>query len=216
MGAVSLKLPDELLEASGRCADALRIPRAEYIRRAIERMNRETQERLRAKRSHRTRSRCLRGARFGWPRASIDVDRPTDHQPRGQADTCRFRLSSRLRDLTSGSAPSPDRARCEQSAGDAATEESMKVNASMKSRRAPRSHSFPSSNKIPMLKRGRDLARWLRGSTPLSRCPPDGRGTNSWAAEPGKTRPGTPHALLLVQSRLSSSSPAWTSSIHRR
>ena len=50
MGAVSLKLPDELLEASGRCADALRIPRAEYMRRAIERMNRETQKRLRAKR----------------------------------------------------------------------------------------------------------------------------------------------------------------------
>ena len=50
MGAVSLKLPDELLEASGRCADALRISRAEYMRRAIERMNKETQERLRAKR----------------------------------------------------------------------------------------------------------------------------------------------------------------------
>jgi predicted transcriptional regulator len=50
MGAVSLKLPDELLEASGRCADALRISRAEYMRRAIERMNRETQERLRAER----------------------------------------------------------------------------------------------------------------------------------------------------------------------
>ena len=50
MGAVSLKLPDELLEASGRCAEALQIPRAEYIRRAIERMNRETQQRLRAKR----------------------------------------------------------------------------------------------------------------------------------------------------------------------
>ncbi len=49
MGAVSLKLPDELLEASGRCAEALQIPRAEYIRRAIEQMNRETQKRLRAK-----------------------------------------------------------------------------------------------------------------------------------------------------------------------
>jgi len=49
MGAVSLKLPDELLEASGRCAEALQIPRAEYIRRAIEQMNRETQRRLRAK-----------------------------------------------------------------------------------------------------------------------------------------------------------------------
>ena len=50
MGAVSLKLPDELLEASGRCAEALQIPRAEYIRRAIERMNRATQQRLRAQR----------------------------------------------------------------------------------------------------------------------------------------------------------------------
>ncbi len=50
MGAISLKLPDELLEASGRCASALKIPRAEYMRRAIERMNEETQKRLRAKR----------------------------------------------------------------------------------------------------------------------------------------------------------------------
>ena len=50
MGAVSLKLPDELLEASGRCAEALQIPRAEYMRRAIERMNRETQKRLGAQR----------------------------------------------------------------------------------------------------------------------------------------------------------------------
>ncbi len=49
MGAVSLKLPDELLEASGRCAEALHIPRAEYMRRAIEQMNTETQKRLRAK-----------------------------------------------------------------------------------------------------------------------------------------------------------------------
>ena len=50
MGAISLKLPDDLLEASGRCAKALRMPRAEYIRRAIERMNRETRARLRHKR----------------------------------------------------------------------------------------------------------------------------------------------------------------------
>jgi len=49
MGAVSLKLPDELLEASGRCAEALQIPRAEYMRRAIEQVNTETQKRLRAK-----------------------------------------------------------------------------------------------------------------------------------------------------------------------
>ena len=50
MGAISLKLPDELLEASGQCADALRLSRAEYIRRAISRMNRETRDRLRTKR----------------------------------------------------------------------------------------------------------------------------------------------------------------------
>ena len=50
MGAISLKLPDYLLEASGRYAVALRLSRAEYIRRAIERMNRETRAQLRAKR----------------------------------------------------------------------------------------------------------------------------------------------------------------------
>jgi predicted transcriptional regulator len=42
VAAISLKLPEDLLEASGRCADALRLTRAEYMRRAIERMNRET------------------------------------------------------------------------------------------------------------------------------------------------------------------------------
>jgi hypothetical protein len=50
MGAISLKLPDDLLEASRRCAGALHLSRAEYIRRAIERMNRETRAQLRARR----------------------------------------------------------------------------------------------------------------------------------------------------------------------
>jgi predicted transcriptional regulator len=50
MAAISLKLPDELLDASRECAEALRVPRAEYIRRAIERMNRETRAHLRARR----------------------------------------------------------------------------------------------------------------------------------------------------------------------
>lgn len=50
MGAISLKLPKELLEASDRCAAALELPRAEYIRQAIVRMNRETHMRLRAQR----------------------------------------------------------------------------------------------------------------------------------------------------------------------
>ncbi len=50
MGAISLKLPDDLLETSGRCAEALRLSRAAYIRRAVERMNRQTRAQLRAKR----------------------------------------------------------------------------------------------------------------------------------------------------------------------
>lgn len=50
MGAISLKLPDDLLDASKRCADALRVSRAAYIRRAVEQMNRETRALLRAKR----------------------------------------------------------------------------------------------------------------------------------------------------------------------
>lgn len=50
MAAISLKLPEELLEASGRYADALQLTRAAYIRRALEQMNRETRARLRARR----------------------------------------------------------------------------------------------------------------------------------------------------------------------
>jgi len=50
MGAISLKLPEDVLETSRRCAETLRLSRAAYIRRAIERMNRQTQALLRAKR----------------------------------------------------------------------------------------------------------------------------------------------------------------------
>jgi metal-responsive CopG/Arc/MetJ family transcriptional regulator len=50
MGVISLKLPEELLEASDRCAKILQLPRAEYIRQALLRMNRETRNQLRAKR----------------------------------------------------------------------------------------------------------------------------------------------------------------------
>ena len=50
MSAISLKLPEDLLEALNRCAIALKLSRAAYIRRAVERMNRETQARLRARR----------------------------------------------------------------------------------------------------------------------------------------------------------------------
>lgn len=50
MGAISLKLPEDVLETSRRCADTLHLSRAAYIRRAIERMNRQTQAFLRARR----------------------------------------------------------------------------------------------------------------------------------------------------------------------
>ena len=50
MEAISLKLPQALLETSDRCAKALGVPRAEYIRRALERMNREAELRARAER----------------------------------------------------------------------------------------------------------------------------------------------------------------------
>lgn len=50
MGSISLKLPDQLLEMSGRYAKVLSLSRAEYIRRAIDRMNRETRAAFRANR----------------------------------------------------------------------------------------------------------------------------------------------------------------------
>ena len=63
-GAISLKLPEQLLERSGEYARALRLSRAEYIRQAIERMNRETRARLRAERlaevSRRVRDESMR------------------------------------------------------------------------------------------------------------------------------------------------------------
>ena len=48
MGAISLKLPEDVLEASRRCADTLHLSRAAYIRRAVEHMNRQTQALVRA------------------------------------------------------------------------------------------------------------------------------------------------------------------------
>jgi predicted transcriptional regulator len=64
MAAISLKLPHDLLEASSRCATALKLSRAAYIRQAVERMNRETQAQLRARRiadvSRRVRADSMR------------------------------------------------------------------------------------------------------------------------------------------------------------
>ena len=50
MESISLKLPVNLLKASDRCAKAVGVPRAQYIRRAIERMNLEAEALQRAAR----------------------------------------------------------------------------------------------------------------------------------------------------------------------
>lgn len=50
MKAVSIKLPDELVAKSKEYADTLSISRAEYIRRAIENMNKEIGDILRTNR----------------------------------------------------------------------------------------------------------------------------------------------------------------------
>ena len=50
MEAISLKLPDDLLEDSAQCAEALKMSRAAYVRRAIEQMNRKTRAEIRSQR----------------------------------------------------------------------------------------------------------------------------------------------------------------------
>jgi metal-responsive CopG/Arc/MetJ family transcriptional regulator len=60
MESISFKLPRVLLKTSDRCARVLGIPRAEYIRRAIERMNREAEARARAERMARASRRYAR------------------------------------------------------------------------------------------------------------------------------------------------------------
>ena len=75
MAAISLKLSDDLLESAGRCASRLKLTRAEYIRRAVEAMNRDTTARARSRRladaSRRVRGESMRvNAQF----ASIEHD----------------------------------------------------------------------------------------------------------------------------------------------
>ena len=60
MESISLKLPQELLETSDRCAKALGVPRAEYIRRALEKMNRDAEARARAERMARASRKVRR------------------------------------------------------------------------------------------------------------------------------------------------------------
>jgi predicted transcriptional regulator len=50
MSTISIKLPDDLLKASTKLAESLHLSRAAYIRRSLQRMNRETERQLRAER----------------------------------------------------------------------------------------------------------------------------------------------------------------------
>lgn len=64
MSTISINLPDDLLKRSTRFAQSLRVSRAAYIRQSLERMNRETEQRLRADRlikaSHKVRGESMR------------------------------------------------------------------------------------------------------------------------------------------------------------
>lgn len=79
MKAVSVKLPEDLISASGECARSLHLSRAEYVRRAIERMNEETRVEQRAKRlaeaSRRVREESMRvNAEFAAIEHDPDVE----------------------------------------------------------------------------------------------------------------------------------------------
>jgi hypothetical protein len=58
MKTISLNLPEDVLDASSAAAGALRLSRAAYIRKAIERMNNETAARLRAKKMVEASMKC--------------------------------------------------------------------------------------------------------------------------------------------------------------
>ena len=58
MKTISLNLPEEVLEESREAATVLRLSRAAYIRKAIERMNREIAARRRAEKMVEVSKKC--------------------------------------------------------------------------------------------------------------------------------------------------------------
>ncbi len=50
MSTLSIRLPDKILKEADKCAREMQIPRAEYIRRAIETMNAEAHAQQRRQR----------------------------------------------------------------------------------------------------------------------------------------------------------------------
>lgn len=78
MRAVLVKLPEELIEDTQKCASALGLTRSAYIRRAIEHFNRETKRGLRAKKlaagPRRVRAQSMRvNAEFATSECDPDV-----------------------------------------------------------------------------------------------------------------------------------------------
>ena len=78
MRSIALKLPEDLMEESGRLAETLCVSRAEYIRIAIRRLNRKTAARLRAERlaevSNRVREQSMKiNAEFAPIESDPDV-----------------------------------------------------------------------------------------------------------------------------------------------
>jgi metal-responsive CopG/Arc/MetJ family transcriptional regulator len=107
MKSISLKVQEELLKTIERCARALGIPRAEYIRSAIQRMNREVEARVRSERmaraSRKVRKESMRvNAEFaaierdpeGRTFKALLASAPLDSvEIRRSRDTARSRLS---------------------------------------------------------------------------------------------------------------------------
>jgi predicted transcriptional regulator len=77
MKAISLKLPEDLEEASRCCARTLRLSRAAYIRLAVEKLNREMQSQERARRLAEV-SRKVRGEGMRVNREFSAMERDPD------------------------------------------------------------------------------------------------------------------------------------------
>lgn len=64
MSTISLRLPEKLLKEADRRARELKVPRAEYVRRAVEEMNTKIEAKKRRERlikaSHRVRGESMR------------------------------------------------------------------------------------------------------------------------------------------------------------
>jgi len=77
MGAISLKLPEDVLESSRCCANVLHLSLAIYINQAVKRMNRQTLALLRARRLAEA-SKVVRKESIRVNREFAAIDRTSD------------------------------------------------------------------------------------------------------------------------------------------